>query len=328
MKLVVIILAVGICIAIFFLRTVSPVPHINTTNQTQVEQNDHPLSISAMKRMAFQSEIVLDKKVRETDKFVSNVVSYTSEGLKLYALMNVPKGIPPQGGWPVVIVNHGYIPPEKYSTENSYINTSGYFANAGFLVLKPDYRGHDRSNGQAGTLEARIAYGIDVLNLIAGIKNLSVANSENIFMYGHSMGGDVTLRVLEVCGGCVRAATLWAPAVADWPESSLYFSRRSDPDRLAKLQKQLSDFFNEDQYNQVSTIEQVSLVQVPIVIHHGTADESVPFAWGEHLRDVLVSQGKYVEFYDYPGDTHDIPKNWGIALSRDIKLFRDNQKRF
>lgn len=39
------------------------------------------------------------------------VVSYRSDGLSIRALLTVPKGTPPPGGWPGSMFNHGYIPP-------------------------------------------------------------------------------------------------------------------------------------------------------------------------------------------------------------------------
>jgi hypothetical protein len=199
------------------------------------EDLDNPYLISSMRARTYDSVVKTERIVRETDKFTSFVISYESDGFTQYALMNVPKGVSPDSGWPVVVVNHGYIAPEEYSTENSYINTSAYYANQGFLVMKPDYRGHGESEGEADGVLARINYAVDVLNLIAGINKLNEVNSERIYMYGHSMGGDVTLRVLEVCPSCVSAAALWAPAVTEWPESFLYFARRpnlANPQRL------------------------------------------------------------------------------------------------
>ena len=240
--------------------------------------------------------------------------------------MNTPKGQIPSDGWPVVIVNHGYIDPRIYSTENSYINTSAYFANSGFLVVKPDYRGHAKSQGEAGSLVSRINYAVDVLNLLTAVKKLPNVDSRRIFMYGHSMGGDVTLRVLEVCPTCVQAATLWAPAVTEWPESFLFFTKRNTQDaqgseRLKRYQQELTDLFSIQDYPQVSTLENINLVSTPLNIHHGTSDDSVPYSWGNALASKLISANKKVNFYSYPQDNHDISNNWSNALNRDVQLF-------
>lgn len=280
----------------------------------------NPLSISALSRRSYDSQIVVEKSVRQTAKFTSQKISYLSDNLKLYALMNTPLGTPPDSGWPVVIVNHGHIEPKIYSTENSYVNTSAFYANNGFLVLKPDYRGHDQSAGEADTVASRINYAVDVLNLIYAAKKLPNINPDRIFLYGHSMGGDVSLRVLEICPSCVAAASLWAPAVTDFPESFLYFARKNHRDNNAN--EQLSSLVKPDEYSQVSSLANIGLVSVPLLIHHATTDQSVPYSWGQTLAADLQQLGKSVKFYSYPHDNHDIAANWSVALTRDIEFFR------
>ena len=291
-------------------------------------QEINPYTIEGMKARTYDSDISRENLVRQTSGFTSYKISFESDRLKQYALMNVPKGASPEGGWPVVVVNHGYIEPLVYSTENSYINTSAYFADAGFLVVKPDYRGHDNSDGEAEGLLSRINYAVDVLNLLAGIRKLPEANEKQIFMYGHSMGGDVTLRVLEICPDCAAAATLWAPAVTEFPETFMYFARRgntTDPTRTARLerrQRELTENFRPEEYTGASTFANTALVKVPTNIQHGTADESVPYEWGLALAEKFKENGLEHNFYSYSGDNHDIASNWGTALGRDIGLFR------
>ncbi|KKU97575.1 MAG: hypothetical protein UY28_C0018G0005 [Candidatus Amesbacteria bacterium GW2011_GWB1_48_13] len=147
-------------------------------------------------------------------------------------------------------------------------------------------------------------------------------------MYGHSMGGDVTLRVLEICPDCAAAATLWAPAVTEFPETFMYFARRgniADPTRTARLerrQRELAENFKPEEYSQVSSLANTALVKVSLNIQHGTADESVPFEWGMALAARFEKKGVEHNFYSYIGDNHDIAGNWGTALGRDFGLFR------
>ena len=275
----------------------------------------------------WDSTILSQTKTRETSRFISYEITYKSDNLLQYALMNVPKGTMPQSGWPAIFVNHGHIDPQIYSTANSYINTSAYYANAGFLVLKPDYRGHGRSEGEADGVLSRINYAADVLNLIAAVKKLDTADGDHIYMYGHSMGGDVSLRVMEICPACIRAVSLWAPAVTSFPESFLYFARKTattDPKRLETFQKRQAELaanFTSDQYTDVSTFDNVDRIRVPVIIHHATADQSVPYAWGRELFEKLQSLNKDVRFYTYQGDNHDIAGNWSTALNRDLEFF-------
>lgn len=304
----------------FFFKPLPSLP--NPPESSTISESLPQYSIRSFREKVFApSTIQTERLVRETTSFRSYVVSFVSDNLKQYALMNVPTQSAPQDGFPVVIVNHGYIDPDVYSTENSYINTSAYFAQNGFLVVKPDYRGHDQSEGEARKFFSRMDYALDVSTLLASLTTLPLANENKIFMYGHSMGGDVTLRLMEISDR-ITAATLWAPAVTDFPESHLYFTRKNRPEDLSRSRNEFESILKPDEYDAVSIIENVSLVNAPLLIHHGTRDESVPFSWGENLYSKLKAADKQVVFYSYQGDNHDIANNFTSALSRDVAFFR------
>lgn len=90
------------------------------------------------------------------------------------------------------------------------------------------------------------------------------------------------------------------------------------------MQKELTELFLPEEYVQVSAFDNVNLVQVPVNIHHGTADQSVPFEWGQMVAGKFAEAKKEYYFYEYARDNHDIARNWSTALNRDIELFRKN----
>jgi dipeptidyl aminopeptidase/acylaminoacyl peptidase len=284
----------------------------------------HPLAIESFRQKIFESEGFLAKElVSENDNYSSYLVSFDVEGLTQYALMHVPQGQPPEEGWPVIVINHGYISPEVYSTINSYKNTSAFYANSGFLVFKPDYRGHDQSEGETGGILSRINYSIDVLYGLEALKKEANVNQQNIFMYGHSLGGEVVLRILEVTDQ-VKAASLWAPAVTDFPENVLHFTRRGNSDRAGRIQQEIKDNFSPKDFQTLATIDNLQYLETPVIIHHGTKDQSVPFKWSEALAAKLEAAEKPVQFYTYENDNHDIAGNFSTVLNRDIEFFRAN----
>ena len=59
------------------------------------------------------SEIVIEQTLTSGVNYERYIASYLSEGLKIYALLTVPQGEKPADGWPVVVFNHGYIPPDQ-----------------------------------------------------------------------------------------------------------------------------------------------------------------------------------------------------------------------
>ena len=145
-------------------------------------------------------------------------------------------------------------------------------------------------------------------------------NREKIFMWGHSMGGEVTLRVIEVTDK-VKAASLWAPAITHYPENTLYFARR-DPTRAARRLAEYEAEFGEVRGEKVATLDNLEYVKVPVIVQHATGDESVPYEWGEEVTDRLQGQGVNVTLYTYQGDNHNIAANFALAIKRDTELFR------
>src|SRR6476659_119792 len=81
-----------------------------------------PLQIDSMRARQYPgSDIVIEQVLDPGVNYNRYYVSYLSDGLKIYALMTVPNGQKPPTGWPVIIFNHGYIPPEIYRTTERYV---------------------------------------------------------------------------------------------------------------------------------------------------------------------------------------------------------------
>ena len=77
----------------------------------------YPLQIDALRARAYPgSDIVIESTLNPGVNYNRYYVSYMSDGLKIYALMTVPNGPKPPTGWPAIIFNHGYIPPNIYRT--------------------------------------------------------------------------------------------------------------------------------------------------------------------------------------------------------------------
>lgn len=279
-------------------------------------------SIEGMRKRSYpQGEIKKEKLLYETSTFSAYLTSYSSDGLKLYALVSFPKSQKPVNGFPVLIVNHGYIDPTTYSTQHSYKNTFDYFATKGFIVIKPDYRGFGQSEGDKNNPLNRLAYAIDVLTIINSLSTLPESNPNKLVLWGHSLGGDVTLRVLEITS-LVKGASLWGPVSADYPESSLYFIRKNRPEELKKIEELIYRTFSPRELAQYSPSQNLDFITSPLIIHHGTADESVPYEWSLRLEKKLKQENKDHEFYSYLNEDHNFTRgSRALVLQRDIDFF-------
>jgi dipeptidyl aminopeptidase/acylaminoacyl peptidase len=282
----------------------------------------HPLSIEGLRVHNFSAgSIKLLNQVDAADGLEAWDFSYNSEGLELFGLIEKPAGEAPPGGWPVIVLAHGYILPSSYSTPDNYRLVTRYYAAGGFLVVKPDYRGHGRSGGAGGGPTRTIDYSIDVLNIIAGLDGIPDADSDNVFLYGHSMGGEIGLRILTV-NKSLRGASLWAAVTERFPENTLFFIRRRSAEEAARLQEQIDAQFTPAEYASLTPTNYLESIDVPILVHHGTEDESVPFEWSLPFRERLDTAGVDYRFYEYPGENHNISKSFYKVMDKDMAFFR------
>jgi len=291
----------------------------------------HPLEISAMRARQYPgSDIIIEDELDPGMGYRRYYVSYLSEGLKIYALMTVPNGERPATGWPVVIFNHGYIPPDVYVTTERYIAYVDLIARSGYIVFRSDYRGHDRSEGQAGGAYSRPDYTVDVLNAVASMKRYPDADPDRIGMWGHSMGGYITLRSMVITGD-IKAGVIWAGVVASYPDL-LYNWRRgptASPDSTPRPGSWRSTFVdtygtpeeNPGFWNSISANSFLGEISGPIQLHHGTADTDVPVEFSETLFYQMLEAEQYVELYKYDGDNHNISGYFSTAMQRTIEFF-------
>ena len=145
--------------------------NVAVENQGGIIDVQHSLSIAKMRNQEYPgSEITIEQNLPDGLNFKRYIASYRSDGLKIYALLTIPKDDMPQFGWPVIIFNHGYIPPAEYRTTEKYLAYTDAFSRNGYILFRPDYRGHGNSEGNPEGGYYSPAYTIDVLNAVSSIK--------------------------------------------------------------------------------------------------------------------------------------------------------------
>ena len=287
-----------------------------------------PLQIDAMRAREYPgSDIIIEATLDPGANYSRYYVSYLSEGLKIYALMTIPNGQKPTTGWPVIIFNHGYIPPAVYRTTERYIAYVDQIASSGYIVFKSDYRGHDRSEGAAGGVYTGPNYSIDVLNAVAAMKRHPDTDPTRIGMWGHSMGGYITLRSMVVSQD-IKAGVIWAGVVASYPDLFTRWNpgaRSTAPAQgswVHSLQQRYGSVEqNPEFWNSISANAYVSDLNRPIQLHHGTADHDVPWEFSQMLYDEMLEANQVAEFYTYEGDNHNISNYFSLAMQRTIEFF-------
>jgi dipeptidyl aminopeptidase/acylaminoacyl peptidase len=315
-------------------------------NIERVENNISSISIKGLKNRIYDAKLSHERELQGTDDYTADLMSYYSDNLKVYTLINTPTTEKPKNGFPILIFGHGFHPePKKYgvSTETGknwrpgdyYRGIPEAYAENGYLVITPDYRGHNISDGFEYTKTSYLAstfYAIDVLNLISTLNQLDEGNIDNVFYLGHSMGGDVGLKTL-LASKQIKAASIWAGVSASTLEQALYYGKFYEKENIGTTNKSMNNYTNklneivnrlgfEYDIDSGDPINYLQDIKAPIILHHARGDKSVPYQWSESLASKLFKYNKKFELYAYDSKNHLLKdENRNIAIQRDLDFF-------
>ena len=245
-----------------------------------------------------QIEVV--EKLDETDFFTSYSIRYPSDGLTIYAFMNVPKG---NGPFPVIVSVHGYAPYGKYDIYNPTYDFADYFAENKFIVIRPGLRNYPPSDSGDNVL--RVGMTSDVMNLIALLNvktelptELAAANTDLLGLWGSSMGGEVALRVLTLSPD-IKATVLYSSLSGNEERNSRQLYEVTGDEEFqkdAQIPIELMD--------RISPMYYFHKITSAVQINHGTKDTTAPISWAVETCEFLTSAGVSTQCIYYEGAKH------------------------
>jgi len=321
----------------------NPVPSITPTPAPteMIFRVGKELTIDYLRDLEIEgSEIVFHERLSPGWNYHRHIVSYTSEGNKIYGLLTIPMEDPSEGGFKAIVFNHGYIPPAVYQTTERYAAYVDYLARNGFVVFKIDYRGHGNSEGFPSGSYFSPGYTIDAISALKSLQGLDYIDPDGIGMWGHSMAGNLVLRAMLVEPD-IKAGVIWAGAVYSYEDLLEYgindntYRPPATPDNIDEDEhlrgnRAVFEIYGWPDASQpfwqaVSLTQNIDFLQNPIQLHHAEDDSVVSIQYSYGLAGTLHENQKEYEFYTYDGGGHNIISLWfDQAMLRTVDFFNEN----
>ncbi len=331
--------------------TKTPLPTATPTLKELI----HPYTIEGLRNHHFQSgEIHIREVLVQNESYTVYYIDYPSDGLTITGVMYIPAG---EGPFPVIVMNHGYFNRGNYFSGGGTDRAAEALVKRGYLTISPDYRSWgDSDTGHSFFYSGLV---IDVVNLLNAIPSISQADPERIGIWGHSMGGGVTMKVLTIVGAgysrpglTIKAAVLYSTVSADFSDlierwgpgcygdvaagELLYGCNSSDiiPESLPRGLQDAYTFAvaDESQLKKVSPINYLGSIATPIQINYGTEDgkelSGTPPEWSRKLYDAFMAADKQnVEIFAYDGQGHSFKEDaWFAFMERTSRFFDEYVK--
>lgn len=255
------------------------------------------------------------------DSFTRREVSYRSAGLTVTGVLHVPDG---RGPFPAIVLAHGYIEPSVYVTGQGLAREQDYLARAGYVVLHVDYRGHAGSDpGRTVDRETRLGYTEDVINGVRTLRRQAYVDPHRVGLLGRSMGGGVVYNALVARPRLVDAAVLYAPVSSRFLDNFDRWTRPERPDVAAAFARRFGTRTQSPAcYRDLSPRTFFDRVQAPVLMHHGTADESCPLRWSRATLRALTRTGNEARLVVYPGEPHAFVSAWERSMRSTVRFLR------
>jgi dipeptidyl aminopeptidase/acylaminoacyl peptidase len=229
--------------------------------------------------------------------FAKHHVSWPSGGQTMTGTISIPDG---GGPFPVVIVNHGHIPSDRYWIGQD----SGIFGDPmavhGFISIAPNYPGYSGSGPGAPGLTTNQQIAVIDMDLASSLASLPQADVTRLAVVGHSQGGGVS-QILLVVDPRFKAVVLHAPVSSDEAENARRLHDRNGTWPAAGDPAQ-----NPDYYAHASPRNYFAAGEAPVLLVQGTLDHTIPSAHTQATYDALTAKGVDAQLKWVQGGDHDL----------------------
>jgi dipeptidyl aminopeptidase/acylaminoacyl peptidase len=263
------------------------------------------VSVPALTRHRYDGRgFRLEREVTRGLAFTRYAVSYRSGRLRVTGVMDVPSRA---GRAPLVVLAHGWTDPRRYRSGAMLSRERETLAEHGFVALQIDYRNHAGSTREdARSVPRPLGYPEDLVNAVRAVRraDLPLVDASRVGLVGRSMGGGVVLNALAARPGLADAVVLYSPVSARAADSyHRWVTAR--PALRARVERAYGTPTSRPRvWARASAFGYLGRVDVPVRIHHGTADAVCPLRWSRATARALRAGGGDVRLHRYAGQDH------------------------
>jgi dipeptidyl aminopeptidase/acylaminoacyl peptidase len=272
------------------------------------------------------SQITIGEVIKDNPKYISYKFDMKfspdfSTNLKSTSgLINIPKG---EGTFPVIIMYRGYVDQKTYITGSGTQPSASVFASNGFITVAPDFLGYGQSDTEAADIfETRFQTYVTAVTILKSVGSIKQWDGKNIFIWGHSNGGQIALTTLEITGD-PYPTVLWAPVSRPFPASILYYIDESEDGGRLIIDK-LAEFNETYDASKFSLSSYLDRIKAPIEIHQGTIDTAVPYWWSDSIVKTLKATDTDVAYLKYSGANHNLVPLWDRAVENSLTFYKSH----
>lgn len=287
----------------------------------------HPVSLPALMEQDYDGRgLRLETEVLRTASQVQYDVTYRSGDLRISGRLAVPTG---DGPFPTIVLAHGYIDPDIYTIGRGMTRERAWLADHGYVVLHVDYRNHGASDDDPDAdFELRLGYTEDVINAVLALRRWDgPVDDERMAVGGRSMGGGVVYNALVVRPGLVDAGVVWAPVSSDAVDN---FEKwiRPNPERSGVARRIIEAYGdparprNAEFWDQVSPRTYFDEITEPVLIHHGTRDDTCPIGWSRQTHGAMQRAQVESTLAVYEGEGHAFGPQFLDSMERTERFLR------
>lgn len=227
------------------------------------------------------------------------------DGLRIPTLITLPI-VEKLEELPAIMLPHGG--PESYDRIR-FDWMAQYFASRGYLVIQPQFRG-STGFGSQFTLQGRGEWGRkmqdDLTDTLKTLVASGYVDKKRVCIVGASYGGYAAL------AGAAFTPEIYKCAISINGLSDIKRMLRDESREYGKKHWVVA-YWNEviaegevdkDHIAQISPINFVEDIKIPVLLLHGTLDEVVPDHQSENMFEELEDAGKTVEYIELPKGDH------------------------